>query len=55
VKLNTFIGKLEKFHYLTEICTEINICGDNKDTTLYLVGQWGSVGIIKLLLDKEVF
>ena len=49
-----FSGKLEQLLYLKEIWANINICGDTKDTVLYLAAQSGRVGIIKLLMDKEL-
>jgi len=51
--LAAYCRELEIFHYFTKISPLINIQGAIKSTALHLADDSGSVGIIKLLLDKE--
>jgi len=45
-------GKIEVFHYLTEIGADINIRDINSNSTLHHAAVMGSVEIINILLDK---
>jgi ankyrin repeat protein len=49
-----YYGKLEIFNYFTKISPYNNIQNAIKNTALHLAADSSSVGIIKLLLDKEM-
>jgi len=49
---DSYCRQIEAVSLIVNRGADINIHDSNNNTALHLVAAWGSVGIIKLLLDK---